>query len=132
MRLCYCAQICGNVQWHLQLQFSVQLFDVAFSIKKFSFCGAFFKHILAWKRDISKKWFLEWNCSSPYSLVFHLPYSEYKDVKMFLLMLLSKSKIFTHVALVSLVKHLCHYCCTRVALMSLISHSCCSCLALVL
>ena len=30
-------------------------FDVAFSIKKFSFCNALFKRILAWKRDISKK-----------------------------------------------------------------------------
>ena len=34
---------------------SVQLFDIAFAIKKFSFCGALFKRILAWKRDISKK-----------------------------------------------------------------------------
>ena len=31
----------------------VQLFDVAFSIKKFSFCGALFKRILVWKRNIS-------------------------------------------------------------------------------
>ena len=28
---------------------NVQLFDIAFVIKKFSFCGALFKHILAWK-----------------------------------------------------------------------------------
>ena len=47
--------ISGTVQGHLQLQSSVQLFDVAFSIKKFSFCDALFKRILAWKRDISKK-----------------------------------------------------------------------------
>ena len=39
---------------YLQLQSSVHLFDIAFAIKKFSFCGALFKHILAWKRDISK------------------------------------------------------------------------------
>ena len=32
----------------------VQLFDVAFSIKKFSFFGALVKRILAWKRNISK------------------------------------------------------------------------------
>ena len=48
---------CGNVQGHvqrmrkvqghLQLQSSVHLFDIAFSIKKFSFCGALFKRILA-------------------------------------------------------------------------------------
>ena len=34
---------------------SVQHFDVAFSIKKFSFCGALFKCIFGWKREISKK-----------------------------------------------------------------------------
>ena len=38
-----------------QLQSSVQLFNIAFAIKKFSFCGALSKHILAWKRDISKR-----------------------------------------------------------------------------
>ena len=32
-----------------------QLFDIPFSIKKFSFCGALFKRILAWKQDISKR-----------------------------------------------------------------------------
>ena len=55
MRLPYCVQLCGNVQGHLQLQSIVKLFDIAFAIKKFSFCGALFKRILAWKRDISKK-----------------------------------------------------------------------------
>ena len=30
-------------------------FDVDFSIKKFSFFGALFKRILAWKRDIFKE-----------------------------------------------------------------------------
>ena len=47
MRLRYCAKLCGNVQWHLQLQSSVQLFDIVFVIKKSSFCGALFKRILA-------------------------------------------------------------------------------------
>ena len=42
-------------QGHLQLQSSVQLFDIAFAIKKFSFCGALFTRILAWKQDISKR-----------------------------------------------------------------------------
>ena len=58
MRLPYCAELCRNVQGHLQLQSSAQLFDIAFAIKKFSFCGALFKRILAWKRDISKRQFL--------------------------------------------------------------------------
>ena len=34
---------------------SVQRFDIAFVIKKSSFCGALFKHILAWKQGISKR-----------------------------------------------------------------------------
>ena len=54
MRLRHCALLCWNMQGHLQLQSSVQLFDIAFAIKKFSFCGALFKRILAWKRGISK------------------------------------------------------------------------------
>ena len=41
------ALLCENVQGYLQLQSSVQLFDIAFAIKKFSFCGALFKRILA-------------------------------------------------------------------------------------
>ena len=44
-----------DVQRHLQLQPSVQLFDIAFAIKKFSFYDALFKRILAWKRDISER-----------------------------------------------------------------------------
>ena len=44
-----------TMQEHLQLQSSVQLFDIAFTIKKFSFFGALFKLILAWKRGISKR-----------------------------------------------------------------------------
>ena len=32
---------------HVQLQSSLQLFDISFAIKKFSFCGALFKRILA-------------------------------------------------------------------------------------
>ena len=40
------ALLCVTLQEHLQLQSSVQLFDIAFVIKKFSFCGALFKRIL--------------------------------------------------------------------------------------
>ena len=39
----------------IQLRSSVQLFDIAFVIKKSSFCGALFKRILAWKQGISKR-----------------------------------------------------------------------------
>ena len=49
------ALLCENVQGHLQLQSSVQLFDIAFVIKKSTFCGSLFKRILAWKQDISER-----------------------------------------------------------------------------
>ena len=118
------------MQGHLQLQSSVKLVDIAFVIKKFSFYGALFKRILAWKSNISKKYCLEWNCSSPYSL--HLPYSKYKGVKICFYSCRYKFKIFhsgrtrvVRVALVSLVYS------TRVALLrtrvwlvSLVSHLC--------
>ena len=38
----------------LLLQFSVELFCLLFTIKKFTFCGALFKRILAWERGTSK------------------------------------------------------------------------------
>ena len=44
--LCVTMRECARA---LQLQSSVQRFDIAFAIKKFSFCGALFKRILAWK-----------------------------------------------------------------------------------
>ena len=55
IKLPYSAYLCGNVQGHLQLQSSVHLFDIASAIENSSFCGTFFKRILAWKRDISKR-----------------------------------------------------------------------------
>ena len=50
--LCVTMRECARA---LQLQSSVQRFDIAFAIKKFSFCGALFKRILAWERGISKR-----------------------------------------------------------------------------
>ena len=46
------------MQGHLQRQSSVILFDTAFAIKKFNFCGELFKLIWAWEWGISKKQFL--------------------------------------------------------------------------
>ena len=34
-------------------------FYLFFVIKKFTFCGSLFKHILAWERGTSKTWFLD-------------------------------------------------------------------------
>ena len=60
----------------------------------------------------------------PLLVVFHLPYSKYKGVKMFLHVSLSKSKFFTRVVRVALVSHLC---CTHVMRVSLVLHSCRQC-----
>ena len=42
-----CKGICGYNLW-------LQLFCILFAIKKFTFCVALFKRILAWERDFSK------------------------------------------------------------------------------
>ena len=43
--ICNYAGTCKGI--HVQLQSNLQLFDISFAIKKFSFCGALFKRILA-------------------------------------------------------------------------------------
>ena len=66
-------------------------------------------------------------------IIFHLPYSKFRGVKMFLHVSLSESKFFTRVALVSFAQRSCRSCFTRVALLSHLSrtrvarvwHSCC-------
>ena len=52
----------------------------------------------------------------PLLVIFHLPYSKYRGVKMFLFLLLSTSKFFTCVALVLFVQHSCRTRVFRVAL----------------
>ena len=47
-----CKDICGcNLVYNF--------FCIPFAIKKFSFCGALFKCILAWEGRTSKTWFLD-------------------------------------------------------------------------
>ena len=110
---------------NVQLQSSVYLFDISFAIKKFSFCGAIFKSILAWERGISKRQFLESSCSSACNLSLAI-YQMYGCENMFLLLSLSKSKFFTRVALVPFVQKSCRTRVVHVALVSLVSHSCCT------
>ena len=136
------------MQEHSQPQSCVQLFDIVFAIKKFRFCGAHFKCILAWERSISKSYLLEWN--DPLLVIFHLPYSKYRGVRVWVHVfarVVIRIKIFhlflTRVVRVALVLHSCHsrftrvalvlhLCCTCVAFVLLVLHSCCSCLVLVL
>ena len=81
--------------------------------------GALFKRILAWKRGISKRQFME---IVSLLVVFHLPYSKYKGVKIcFYSCRYQNQKFFIRVALVSFVQH---SGCTCVAFVLLVSLSC--------
>ena len=66
-----------------------------------------------------------WNEITPLFVVFHLPYSKYKGVKMFCSYRYQNQNF-------SLVSHSCRSCSTCVAVVSFVQHSCCTCLALVL
>ena len=103
-----------------------QLFDVAFSIKKFSFCGALFKRIDMEKRHFQKV--SSQNEVAPLLIVFHLPYSKYKGVKICFYSFRYKIIIFqscrTRIVRVALVSHSYRQCSTGVAL---VLHSCCQC-----
>ena len=120
------------MQGDLQLQSRVQLFDIAFVIKKFSFCGALFKRILAWKKGISKKIILRMKLFLSLQfftchIVVNIRVWKYVFTRVVI-----KIKTFnscrTRVVRVALVSHSCRSCSTRVAL---VSHSCCSYLTLV-
>ena len=117
------------MQRHLQLQSRVQLFDIAFAINKFSFCGALFKRILAWERGISKRQ----NEIVPLLVIFHLPYSKYNGAKSTRVV---REALVSHSCLscntrVAPVSHSCQSCLTRVTLLSLVLHPCYICVALV-
>ena len=141
MRLRYCTQLCGNVQGHLQLPSSEQLFDIAFVIKKLSFCGALFKGI--WHGNKASPKVSSQNEIVPPLIVFHLPYSKYKGIKICFYSCRYQNQNFSLVSFVqhscrscsthvALVLHSCCQCLTRVTIVALVLHSCRSCLALVL
>ena len=105
----------GHLLLHLVFNFLMQLFP--FFVVHFLNAFCYGKEIFP-KRNSQ-------NEIAPLLIAFHLPYSKYKGVKMFLLVSLSKSKFFTRVALVSFVQHSCRQCSSHVAPVSLVSHSCC-------
>ena len=134
-----------RLQGHLQLQSIIQPFDIAFAIKKFNFCGASFKRILAWKNAFPNR--SSQNEIPPFLSLIHLPYSKYKGVKIYFYLCRYQNQKFsfvcrtrivmqrscrTCVARLALVSHLCR---TRVASVSLVLlvlhlcylHLCCSC-----
>ena len=119
---------------NVQLQSSVYLFDISFAIKKFSFCGAIFKSILAWERGIELPKGSSQNQVVRLLVIFHLPYIKCMGVKIcfyschyqnqnFSLVLHSCRSCRNRAALASFIQHSCHAC---VALVSLVSHSCCT------
>ena len=111
----------GICSYNLVYNFTIQLIAysyIAFAIKKFSFCGALFNGILAWKRAISKRQFIE---IVPLLVVFHLPYSKYEGVKICFYSCRYQNQTF------SLLSHTCSSCSTRVVLVSLVSQSCRQC-----
>ena len=109
-----CKGICS---YNLVYKFLTQLLPLKSSVFVVHFSNAFWHGNEAFPKVSSQ------NEIVPLLVIFHLPYSKYRGVKMFLLVSLSKSKFFTRVTLVSFVQHSCRTC---VALVSLVSHSCCA------
>ena len=62
----------------------------------------------------------------PFLVIFHLPYSKYKGVKIYFYSCRYQNQNF------SLAWHSCHSCSTRAALVSFVQHSCYTCVAIVL
>ena len=112
-----CKGICS---YNLVYNFLIQLLPLKSLVFVVHFLNAFWHGKETFPKSSSQ------NEIVPLLIVFHLPYSKYKGVKMFLLVPLSKSKIFTRVALVSFVQHLCR---TRAIGVTLVSYSCRSCSA---
>ena len=104
------------MQGHLQLQSSVQLFDIAFAIKSLVFVVHFLNAFWHGNETFPKS--SSYNEIVVLPVVFNLPYSKYKGVKICFYSCLYQNQYF------SLVSHSCRLCSTRVAL---VAHSCCSC-----
>ena len=115
-----CARTCkGICSYSLVYKFLIQLLPLKSSVVVVHLSNAFQPGNEAFPKVSSQNEFI------PLLLIFHMPCSKYRGVKMFLLVSLSKSKCFTRVALVSFVQHSCR---TRVVCVALVSHSCLSCL----
>ena len=113
MRLPYCAYLCRNAQGHMQIQSSVQLFDMAFAIKSLVFVVHFLNAFWPGNETFPKG--SSWYEFDFLLVVFHLLYGKYKDEKICYYPCRSQNQKF------SFVSHSCHSCSTRVAL---VSHSC--------
>ena len=121
MRLRYCARTCkGICSYNLVYNFLIQLLSLKSLLFVVHFLNAFWHENKTFPKGSSQ------NEIIPPLLVFHLPYSKYKVVKISFYSCHYQNQNF------SLVSHSCRSCSTRVALVSLVSHSCCICVTCVL
>ena len=127
----------GICSYNLVYNFLIQFLPLKSSAFVVHFLNPFWHENEAFSKGSSQ------NEIVPLLVIFHLPYSKYKGVKIcfyscryqnesFSLVLHCCRSCSTRVALVSFVQHLCRLCLTRVASVAFLSHSCRSCLALVL
>ena len=115
-----CKGICS---YNLVYKFLIQILPLKSSAFVVYFSNAFWHGNEAFP-EISSQ-----NEIVPLLVIFHLPYSKYRYVKIcfYEFVSLSKSKFFTRVVRVALVWHSCRSCLTRVTLVLLVLHSCRSC-----
>ena len=123
------AETCeGICSYNLVYNFLMQLFPLKSLVFVVHFLNAFWHGKETFTKSNSQ------NKAFPHLIVFHLPCSKYKGVKIcfyscryenqnFSLVSHSCCSCSTRVALVSIVQHSCRTC---VTLVSLVSHSCCS------
>ena len=128
--MCTYAEMCkGICRYNLVYKFLIQLLPLKSSVFVVHFPNAFWHGNEAFPQVSSQ------NETVPLLVIFHLPYSKYRGVKIcfyscryqnqnFSLVSHSCRSCSIRVALVSFVQHSCHTC---VALMSLVSHSCWQC-----
>ena len=116
MRLRYYAQLCGNVQGHLKPRSSVYFLIYPLPWKSLVFVVHFSNAFWHGNKELPKS--SSWNEIVPLLVIFHLPYSKYRDVKICFHSCHYQNQNF------SLVSHSCCLCSTRIAL---VSHLCRTC-----
>ena len=118
-----CKNICS---YNLVCNFLIQLLPLKSLVFVVHFLNAFWHENETFLKGSSQYKIL------PPLVVFHLPYSKYKGVKICFYPCLYQNQIFHScrtrvvcVALVSFVQHSCRTCIAPVSLVSLVSHTCC-------
>ena len=123
--MCNYVETCkGICSCNLVYNFLMQLFPLKILVFVAHFLNAFWHGKETFPKSSSQ------NEIAPLLIVFHLPYSKYKGMKMYFYSRRYKIKIFrlcrTRVVRVALVSHPCCSCLTRAALVLLVLHWCCT------